>query len=236
MIIKEIENHELQIKPPKLVCDMPLGDVSPPLPNTHAAIGIIGSAGSGKSSWAISLLTNKKAYKGVFHNVFFIIPPHSRASVAHKIFEKHDQDKIYDELTPSILEEIKAKIDHEADEGFNSLLVIDDCTVYLKNKANEMLLKELIYNRRHRKLSIWLLSQSFTQLSLSIRKCLSHLVLFKCRNKKEYSSVFEELIFLDKDVAEKVVQHIYKDPHDFMFSNIETNTIYRNFNKLEIGE
>ena len=100
---------------------MPLGDVRPPLPNKHAAIGIIGSAGSGKSSWAISLLTNKLAYKNVFHNVYFIIPPHSRASVANKIFEKHDQEKIYDELTPTILEEIKTKVEQESEEGFNSL-------------------------------------------------------------------------------------------------------------------
>jgi adenosyl cobinamide kinase/adenosyl cobinamide phosphate guanylyltransferase len=235
MKIDEEENTELKIKPPGMNCDKPISDlILPPLPTTHSAFGIIGSAGSGKSSWAISLLTNKKAYKKVFENVYFVIPPHSRASVSNKIFEKHDQEKIYDELTPEILEEIKSKVQAESEEGFNSLLVIDDCTVYLKNKSNEMLLKNLIYNRRHLKLTIWLLAQSYTQIPLGVRKCLSHLVLFKPKNKKEYSSIFEELIFLPKEQGDKIIKYIFKKPHDFMYSNIGTNEIFRNFNKLTL--
>ena len=237
MKILEEENTELKIHPPKLICDIPLGDVRPPLPNKHAAIAIIGSAGSGKSSWAISLLTDKLAYKKVFHNVFFVIPPHSRASVANKIFEKHDQEKLYDELTPEILQEIKSKVEHESEEGFNSLLVIDDCTVFLKVKSNEILLRSLIYNRRHLKLSIWVLSQSYTQLPLSIRKCMSHLVLVgKPKNKKEYESIFEELIFLQKDQGDELIKYVFKKPHDFLLSNIETGELYRNFNKLILSD
>ena len=236
MKIEEEDNKELKITPPKLLCDIPLGDVRAPLPNKHAAFAICGSAGSGKSSWAISLLTNKLAYKKVFENVFFIIPPHSRASVANKIFERHDQEKIYDELTPEILQEIKTKVEHESEEGFNSLLVIDDCTVYLKNKSNEVLLKDLIYNRRHRKLTIWLLAQSYTQLPLAIRKCMSHLVLFKPRNKKEYESIFEELIFLPKEKGDELIKYVFKGQHDFLFSDLERNELYRNFNKLTLSE
>jgi ABC-type dipeptide/oligopeptide/nickel transport system ATPase component len=237
MKIDEEENTELRIKPPTMNCDKPISDtILPPLPTTHSAFGIIGSAGSGKSSWAISLLTNKKAYKKVFENVFFVIPPHSRASVSNKIFEKHDPDKIYDELTPEILEEIKSKVEDESDGGFNSLLVIDDCTVYLKNKSNEMLLKNLIYNRRHLKLTIWLLAQSYTQIPLGVRKCLSHLVLFKPKNKKEYSSIFEELIFLPKEQGDEIIKYIFQKPHDFMYSNIGTNELYRNFNKLTLTD
>lgn len=233
MKIEEEENIELKIHPPKLLCDIPLGDVRSPLPNKHAAIAIIGSAGSGKSSFAISLLTDKLAYKKVFHNVYFVIPPHSRASVANKIFEKHDQEKIYDELTPEILQEIKSTVEHESEEGFNSLLVIDDQTAFLKVKSNEMLLKNLIYNRRHLKLTIWILSQSYTQLPLSIRKCMSHLVLVgKPKNKKEYESIFEELIFMPKDQGDELIKYVFKKPHDFLLSNIETGELYRNFNKL----
>jgi adenosyl cobinamide kinase/adenosyl cobinamide phosphate guanylyltransferase len=237
MKIDDEENTELRIKPPTMNCDKPISDtILPPLPTTHSAFGIIGSAGSGKSSWAISLLTNKKAYKKVFENVFFIIPPHSRASVSNKIFEKHDQEKIYDELTPEILEEIKAKVEDESEGGFNSLLVIDDCTVHLKNKSNEMLLKNLIYNRRHLKLTIWLLAQSYTQIPLGVRKCLSHLVLFKPKNKKEYSSIFEELIFLPREQGDEIIKYIYQRQHDFMYSNIGTNELYRNFNKLTLTD
>ena len=147
------EKNELEIRPPEMFCDKPLGDNIPyPLPNKHSAIGIIGSPRSGKTSFAISLLSSTgkyRAYRRIFHNIYFVIPPNSRQSINSKIFEKHDKDKVYDELTPSILEEIKNKVMKESEEGYNSLLVIDDCTVYLKNKENEKLLKDLIFNRRH---------------------------------------------------------------------------------------
>jgi predicted neutral ceramidase superfamily lipid hydrolase len=106
--------------------------------------------------------------------------------------------------------------------------------VYLKNKDNEAMLKKLIFNRRHIHLSVWLLTQSFTQLPLSIRKTLSHFLLFKPRNKKEAESIFEELIFIPKEISEAVMTYTFKGKHDFLFGNVETGTLYRNFNELVI--
>lgn len=239
MGITEQENP-LKVIAPKMHCDTSLGDDIPaPCPKGHFFWGIFGSAGRGKSSYMISLLTAKgpnKVYRKVFHNIWFVVPENSMASVGSSIYKDHDDEKIFHELSVRNLDTIKTHVQHEALEGYNSLLVIDDQTAYLKDKGVERLLRYLIFNRRHLRLSIFLLAQSYNQLPLSIRKTLSHFTMFAPANKKETQSVFEELIFLPKDTAEQVIRHVFKDKHDTLFGNTLDGSLYRNFNRLHISD
>jgi hypothetical protein len=232
------EHNDLRISPPVMLCDKDLGDIPEPLPCRAFFMCVSGSAGSGKTSFLVSLLSAKKPkiYRKVFENVFIMAPTNSLASIKSNIFRNHPEDKIYNEMTPANLNDIRAKVTHEADEGFNSLLVIDDMTVYLKDKANEQILKDLIFNRRHRRLSIILLVQSYTQMPLSIRKTISHAVIFRPRNKREWESFFEELLFNDKKTAQAILEYVFKGKHDFLFADVNTGTLYHNFNKLNIEE
>jgi len=232
------DESDLHIKAPIMLCDTDFGEIPSPLPNRAFFMIIAGSAGSGKSSFMISLLsqTKPKIYKKVFENVYIIAPAHSLASVKSNIFRNHAQDKIYNELSPEVLHDIKEKALHEAEEGYKSLLIIDDQTVHLKSKANEMLLKDLIYNRRHYKLSIMLLVQSYTAIPLPIRKTVSHAVIFKAKNKKELESVFEEILFQPKNLVDAITQHVYRNSHDFLYLTIDNGEMFRNFNKLHLHE
>ena len=234
------ENNHLKIKPSKMICDMPLGDDIPaPLPRKNHILCICAPPGGGKTTSMVSLLTGKgdyKAYRKVFHNIYFIMPPNSRASLQNKLFEKHDPEKIYDELTREVLLDIHAKLKAEASEGFNSLVILDDVGACLKNKECEELLRQMVFNHRHLRASFWILQQTYTSLSLSIRKCITHLMSFAVKNKKEYQSQFEELMDLDKKIADQIVQYVFKNKHDFLFLSKEDREIYRNFNKLNIEE
>ena len=239
MGITEHENP-LKVIAPKMHCDTSLGDDIPePCPKGHFMWGVMGGPGRGKSSYMISLLTAKganKVYRKVFHNIWFCIPENSMASVGSSIFKDHDDEKIFHELSVRNLDTIKTQVEREALEGYNSLLVIDDQTAYLKDKGVERLLRYLIFNRRHLRLSIFLLAQSYNQLPLSIRKTLSHFTMFAPANKKETLSVFEELIFLPKDVAENLVRYVFKNKHDTLFGNTLDGSLYRNFNRLHISD
>jgi hypothetical protein len=228
------EKNDLKIRAPIMLCDNDLGDVPNPLPNKAFFMIVAGSAGSGKSSFMISLLsqTKPKIFRKVFENIFIIAPSHSLASVKSNIFRNHPEDKIYNELSQETLEEVRTKVLNEAEEGYKSLLIIDDQTVHLKDKKNEHLLKDLIYNRRHYKLSIMLLVQSYTAIPLPIRKTVSHAVIFKAKNKKELESVFEEILFQPKTLVDSITNHVYKDNHDFLYLTIDNGEMYRNFNKL----
>ena len=238
-MIREDDNP-LRVIAPKMYCDTSLGDDIPaPCPKGHFFWGIFGSAGRGKSSYMISLLTAKganKVYRKVFHNIWFIIPENSMASVGNSIYKDHDDEKIFHELSVRNLDTIKSNVEREALEGYNSLLVIDDQTAFLKNAGVEKLLRYLIFNRRHLRLSIFLLAQSYNQLPLSIRKTLSHFSMFAPANKKETLSVFDELIFLPKDTAEQVIRYAFKDKHDTLFGNTLDGTLHRNFNRLHISD
>jgi hypothetical protein len=234
------EKNDLHIIPPVMICDAPLSeDIPAPLPSKNHVLVINAPPGGGKTSSMVSLLTSKgknKAYRKVFHNVYFVMPPNSRASLQNTIFEKHDPEKIYDELSPEVLLDIHEKLMNEASEGYNSLVILDDVGSYLKSKENETLLRNMVFNHRHLRSSFWILQQNFTSLPLSIRKCITHCMMFKgcMKNKKEYQSIFDELIDMDKKLADQVVQYVFKskNKHDFMFIDKNEREMYRNFNKL----
>lgn len=224
---------------PKFHCDNALGDIPAPLPCTNFAMGIFGIPGSGKTSALISMLTARKpnkVYRGVFENVFFIMPPHSRASLANTIFEDHPEEKVYDDLTEEVLHEILEKSKEDADEGCNSLIIIDDCTANLKDKSVEKLLRKIIFNRRHYHISIIILAQNYNSMPLALRKTLSHFICFRPANKKEIESIFSELVFKPKSVADEIIAYVFKEKRDFLYGDASTGKLYRNFSLLEIED
>ena len=235
-MVTEETTSTLKIVPTKMKCDTSLGDIPEPCPCSHFFWGILGSPGAGKTNYLVSLLTAKgsnRVYRRVFHNVFLVVPTNSQASLTNGMFQEHDPTKIFSELNEKTLEHIKSVVESEALEGFNSCLVIDDQTSYLKDARNERLLKYLIYNRRHLRLSIFILSQSYNQLPLSIRKALAFITLVgKPVNKKEYQSIFEELIYLPKDTADEVMRYVFQNRYDTLMGNTLTGQLYRNFNLL----
>ena len=156
-------------------------------------------------------------------------------SLKNSPFKNHDPEKIFDELNYENLEEVYTRVKNSSEEDQNTLLIIDDMTSDLKNHENLKLFMMLINNRRHLRLSIWILVQSYIAIPLNLRKTISHLVMFKPANKKEYISLFDELLHLPKQLAEDVTQWVFKKNHDFLMVNVQTGALYKNHNKLLIS-
>lgn len=229
------KQSEFKVKAPGFLCDRVIHEqIVDPLPKTPFFMSIIGSAGSGKTSMLINLLTSRQAYKKAFHNVHVIMPSHSVASLKKNCFKDHD--KMHDELTWETLAGIAETVKKSAEEGESSLLVMDDVTAALKDNEIQRELKDLIYNRRHYRLSIIILVQSYNAMPLPIRKTLSHFIAYKPRNKKEYTAIFDELIGLDREEADELQRFVFDEPYAFMFADTASGRFFKRFDSIKHHE
>ena len=223
------------LSPPEFSCDHPIHkQIVPPLPCTPFFMTITGSAGSGKTSMLVNLLTSPQACKKALHAVHCIIPSHSVASLKKNIFLKHP--RMHDELNFATLDRIYEQVMKDAENKMSSLLIMDDVTASLKNLDVQMLLKKIIFNRRHYRLSIICLVQSYNAMPLAIRKTISHLACYRPRNKKEMSAIWEELVFLDKETGESLQRFVFDKPYSFLFACADTNTLYKKFDRILIKD
>jgi len=117
-----------------------------------------------------------------------------------------------------------------------TLLFIDDMTADLKrSKFVETILKKIVYNRRHLKCNIIITSQSYVNLPLDIRKTITNLFMFK-PSKKEMELLFTELVESRKEMFMDIMRYAYKDSHNFLFININSQRMFANWDELIIKE
>jgi hypothetical protein len=79
------------------------------------------------------------------------------------------------------------------------------------------------------------MAQSYVNLPLDIRKNIQNLIMFK-PPKKELELVFHELFETKKDKFMDVMRMAYSDKHNFLFINVPTQKMYRNWDELIIKE
>ncbi len=139
---------------------------------------------------------------------------------------------MHDELTYGVLDDILESVKEDAEEKYNSLLILDDVTATLKNKELQTLLKRTIYNKRHYRLSIMIWVQSYNAMPLSIRKNMSHFISYKPRNKKEFTAIIKELFFLDKEEGEALTRLVFNIPYAFLYVDVNTNSLYKKFDLI----
>ena len=121
-----------------------------------------------------------------------------------------------------------------AAEEEDTLLLIDDFASELKNGDVLKLLNSLINNRRHLRLSVIMSVQTYKSIPLSNRKTINILVLFKCTNKAEIKSIWEEMSFLSKDTFFDLLMYVFQKPFDYLVLDRDNNEYYRRWNKIEV--
>jgi len=239
MSIRIIEND----KPNMPICEMNCdGGLSSKLDkyeltkflNKHETQVFCGKAGSGKTSLAYSFF--KSPLRKVFHNIFLFQPSHSRASMNDKLFDKLPDENKYDELNMENLHEVLEKCKEDAEEGYNSCILFDDVGASLKQNDIQLLLKQIIFNRRHYHLNCYFLVQSWKSMPLMIRKLFSNIFLFKV-SKREFEEIMDEVgDGIKKEYLPAIMKQVYNEPHKWLFMNTTSGSIFDGFNEIVFDE
>ena len=238
------KNDPIKLNIPKFLCDdNPVSEELNKHPltqllNIYGFLCVIGRPGEGKTSLAISFITQKKPniYRKTHHHILVMMPENSINSLKDNPFKKLPEDNIFNELNDSTISEVYNKIESYSHDDEKTILFIDDMTASLKaTKYIQETLKKLIYNRRHLKLNIIITAQSYCNIPLDIRKNIQNLVLFK-PSKKEFELLFDELFESKKDIALNIMKIAYDTKHNFLFLNIPTQRLFKNFDEIIIKD
>jgi len=222
-----------KIKPVQMSCDKPLSNKIPhPLPRQCFRMIVVGAPGSGKTSLATSLLLKGGAYYRVFDRVFVIQPPNSRASYATDPWRGHN--RVYDELTVPVLEQILVEVKALASNDKHSFLFVDDMAYQLKDKKIERLLRLIYFNARHLHLSSIIVSQTLRSVPDKLRKSASHLLTFEPANRIESKIVAEEFIFVDPKTAANLFEQVFTKRFDHMLIHTAQRRVYGNFHEITL--
>lgn len=199
--------------------------------NQHSTTLFIGKPRSGKTSLLYSFM--KGLLKKVFHSVYIFQPTESRASMSDKLFDKLPQDQLFSELNFENLAEVMERIKLDAKEGYNSLIIFDDMTAYLKNAETMKLFKELIFNRRHLRTSLYFCVQTYFSVPKELRRVWTNLFIFKT-SKDELKNIWTELIEYDEKILPKVRDIVYVKPYQYLFLNTDTQRLFNGFDEIKI--
>tara|TARA_R110002050_G_scaffold195_7_gene1236 strand:+ start:213 stop:935 length:723 start_codon:yes stop_codon:yes gene_type:complete len=236
-----IKLKQPSIKPPEMKCDKPL---HPKLDNYeltsylnhHSTNLLIGKPKSGKTSLLLAMMKDKKLLNRVYHNVYLFQPSHSRASLKKDIFKKHPEDKMFEELTFDNLEEVLERIKGTPPEE-NNVIIFDDMASYLKNRETLQLFKELIFNRRHIRTSIYFLNQTFFSVPKELRRLFSNIFIFKV-SKDELKNIFDENVEDEniKSMMPDISKEVFNKPFSYLFINTDNQKFYKKFDRIDFNE
>jgi ABC-type ATPase with predicted acetyltransferase domain len=224
--------------------------------NKNGQITIIsGASGSGKSNMVLSMFNEDGEYRKKFNHIYFFCPEVSLSSIENHPFREHDE--VYHELTEEHLENVIEELETIKQEYYDemktymnepkktknkkpemqySLLIIDDFASDLKTKSVMRALNKMCIKTRHLCCGIIIITQSYSLVPKTIRKQMTNLTMFKPRNFQEFELLRQENLPYTKDDAMKIYKYVFTEPYQHLDFDKTNDTLYKNFNKLEITE
>lgn len=196
----------------------------------------LGKPGSGKTTMLVSMLQTPSLFKGVFHNIFLFMGKNSRDSIKGSFFDTEiPPECIFDELDHESLNSVYETVKSDSQEGYLSLIVMDDCQRSMKDREVQKLLLHMCNNRRHLRLSVWSANQNYKSIPRQIRQILTDMFVWRV-SKSEAETIFEEAIEQHKTQFDTVLKLVYKQPHDFMYINLNAQRLFACWDEVSMPE
>jgi len=206
--------------------------------NKSFALAIIGRAGSGKTSIMTAMLATPKLFKKVFNKIYLFMPDNSRESMVGNIFEQLPEEQVFGRLNLETLTYVFEQIEQNAHEDKTSLLIFDDVQQYLKGES-EALLTHMLNNRRHLRLSIIIVAQTFKKIPRSVRAAMTDFFLFHL-SKSDFQVLFQEMINLPVGDWENIL-HLYRNTaktvkFTFLYIHPSTQEYFINWDQIVVED
>jgi hypothetical protein len=225
----------------QMTCDQPLTTkrtIKPPFLNESGFFMIVvGKPKSGKSTFVFNMITNKEIYKKVFKNIIYVCPETSRGTIKNNPLADLEADHLFDGLDENVYNRIienKQIYDEKPEKHYQQLLLIDDCTAFLKDSDNVDMLSQLATNRRHISLNIILMTHYVVAIPTSLRSYYNAIVIFK-PVKKDYERINKEFLVMKLPQFIDFMDFVFKVRHDNLFINIDNeNEYYKNLQRIKI--
>lgn len=193
--------------------------------NCHSVNLLIGRSRSGKTSLLHSLFEHRGLLRHCYNTVYLFMPVQSAASIKDSVFDKIPEDQIFHELTFDTLCEVKLRIEEDAAQGFTSCIIFDDFAADMKNKATLKLFKELVFNRRHLRLSMFFLIQTWFSILKDLRRLWTNIIVFKV-SKNEMANIWDEVVEYDDTFMLPVMKMVFNEPYKFLFINLDSKRLF----------
>ena len=211
-------------------------DVIDGVPNRNGFIWVLtGSGGSGKTSLMLNFFKRKELYRNKFHNVYYICPMSSFLSVEKHPFSDHS--RVYHELSVELLESIYKELcakKESDDEQEYSCIIIDDMASSLKENDIQKQLNKMLIKARHISCAFVFTLQSYYYFPKILRKQITNITIFKCKNIEEWNSISKELLNMNKEDALMLYNYIYDEPYTHLDIDTVDNKVFKDFNLLDI--
>lgn len=195
---------------------------------SHFLSVICGKPGSGKTSLLKFVLKSPDLLFKKFNKIYILSPSYKEFKSLflpdENFTERLDFEWIENKIMPL----------KKTSEYINVLFIFDDLISDLHKNYRSKEITDFIFNRRHLlengMISVIITSQKYRFVPTSIRSNITLLIAFKLNNI-DMKQIKEELVFADENF-DKVSQLIYNTENSFMVYRLDTDTYFKNFNKI----
>ena len=196
---------------------------------------VCGKMGQGKTSLVTNLV--KTVFKRCFEHILLFMPAGSRRSIENDIFGKNlPTEDIYDTLSEENLDEAIEKIEENAENEENTLIIIDDFQSALKMPEIQARLQKIVTRMRHMRTTIFILQQNYQKLPKFLRELVTNVITFNI-GKSQLNKLFDETVQIDANKFQSLVDLAFKEKNDWIAINVNGNrNIYRGFDRIVFDE
>jgi hypothetical protein len=237
--MKLINHENVELSLPEINIDVPLHKKLDKIPllkhmNRFFSCAVIGRAGSGKTSLVTGLLKTPKLMNKIFDRIYVFMPANSRASMKNSIFDQLPDEQLFADLDDQSLSECFTSVEQNARDGKTSLIIFDDVQQFFKGTCEHLLL-HMVNNRRHNKLCLMFIAQSYKKIPKMIRSACTDFFIFHV-SKEDLISLHRELIDCSDSYWDFVRTSFIKRSKEqrfvFLYINIPNQAFFLNWDEF----